>query len=392
MKLRLLFVVTSMRTGGAETMLLKLVEGLDKSKFLPTVLVLAGRTPLVDKLEQAGALVRTLGVSGVLDTVRAPVRLLRIAREVAPDLIQGWMVHGNVAALFAGVLLGIPFVWGVRHSRLGAANEKFSTRALVYLMKYVSRLPKSIVYNSVDGRSQHEAMGYRATRSVVIPNGFDLSRFVIDPSARQRFRSRYGIPSGCTVIGMVARYHPMKDHDTFLRAASILHRSNADVLFVLVGQGCDSQNEALNRVIKSLGLVNSVLLLGERADICEIANGLDVGSLSSSGEGFSNAIGEIMACGVPCVVTRVGDSDLLIDETGLCVRPGNPEELAQAWHAMIDMGPNRRSQLGLRARARVKELFAIESVVEIYQRLYINIASRNPRGESAPSSRTIERN
>lgn len=372
MRLKVAFVVTSIGTGGAESMLLRLVAAMDKNRFDPTVIVLSDRTPLADRLEQAGATVHSLASGRVLWRLRALVALFRIVKRLRPNVVQGWMVHGNLGAALLRTCLGIPVIWGVRHSRLLRAREKASTRLLTYLMKYASFLPARIVYNSEEGKLHHEALGYNATRSVVIPNGFDLSHFSIDTHARSRFRTEYRFPTDCAVIGMVARYHPMKDHQTFLKAAAILHRQCPGIRFVLVGRGCEDTNSVLVQTVTKYGLAHSCLLLGEQSDIQYVANGFDIGASSSISEAFPNAIGEMMACGVPCVVTDVGDSNFLVGDTGMCVPPSDPHALAHAWQRMIEIGPDGRRNLGMKARARILELFSIRSVAERFEQLYLH--------------------
>src|SRR5260221_4989732 len=304
-KLKIAFVTTTIETGGAEGMVLKLVAGLDKQRFAPVVVVLSGRTAFAEQFEKAGAQVVILGMRGpfgrVIGLARVPASIWRLK----PDVLQGWMVHGNLAAQIAGTLFGIPVIWGVRHSQLIRGQEKTLTRTLEVLMKYLSKLPARIVYNSNAGKLRHEALGYDIARSAVIPNGFDLSAFLIDKDARERFRRLFQISEETVVIGMVARYHPVKDHATFLEAAGALSRQWSNLLFVLVGAGCDPKNIDLATAIERQGLTSRVQLLRERSDVQAIANAFDIGVLSSSSEGFPNVVGELMACGIPCVVTDV---------------------------------------------------------------------------------------
>lgn len=243
-------------------------------------------------------------------------------------------------------------------------------------MKYLSSLPVRIVYNSSDGKLHHEAFGYHASRSVVIPNGFNLAQFSIDEKARVKYRQAMNVPPDTIVIGMIARFHPMKDHTTFLQAASLLRRQRSNLLFVLVGDGCDPTNAALQSAIGQLDLGQNVLLLGERSDVHALANAFDIGALSSVSEGFPNVVGELMACGVPCVATDVGDTKWLIGDTGILVAPNEPVELAEGLGKLIDLGPDSRSQLGRAARARIAETFSIGSIAQRFEALYLESTLR----------------
>jgi glycosyltransferase involved in cell wall biosynthesis len=177
------------------------------------------------------------------------------------------------------------------------------------------------------------------------------------------------------LIGLVARYDPMKDHETFLRAASLLIRREPRARFVLVGRGVDERNEALVGAMRSLGLNSAVHLLGERRDVPMVMAALDLFSLSSAfGEGSPNVVGEAMACGVPCVVTNVGDAARIVGETGRVVPPRSPEALADAWWNLLALGAGERARLGVAARRRIEAGFALPNIVVQYEHLYQELA------------------
>ena len=145
------------------------------------------------------------------------------------------------------------------------------------------------------------------------------------------------------------------------------------VRFILAGTEVEPSNRELMNLISSLGLEPSVRLLGRRNDIPEITAALDIASSSSYGEGFSNAIGEAMSCGVPCVVTDVGDSAWIVGDTGKVVPPRDPTALANALRELVNMGAVARRALGERARQRVVENFSLEAVVRQYEDLYESV-------------------
>jgi glycosyltransferase involved in cell wall biosynthesis len=236
-----------------------------------------------------------------------------------------------------------------------------------------------VIANSAAGREAHIAAGYRPRKWRVIGNGFDVDRFRPDPGARDLFRAVHGATDKF-LIGLVARYDPMKDHTNFLRAAEMFLRKRPGSRFVLVGTGVDGGNQVLASEIRELGLDSKVILLGERSDLPAILPGLDVLTLSSSfGEGFSNAIGEGMACGLPCVVTDVGDMAEVVGPTGRVVPPGQPDALAAAWNELESLGEEGRNALGETARARVRERFGLDSIVRQYETTYRALAAGSGR-------------
>jgi glycosyltransferase involved in cell wall biosynthesis len=119
-------------------------------------------------------------------------------------------------------------------------------------------------------------------------------------------------------------------------------------------------------------------LLGERADVPRLMSALDILVSSSSSEGFPNVIGEAMCCGLPCVVTDVGDSANIVGDTGVVVPPRDPAAIADALEGLLDDGPDTRRKLGLAARQRVRELYSLQRIVREYEGLYRSLAVARP--------------
>jgi glycosyltransferase involved in cell wall biosynthesis len=169
---------------------------------------------------------------------------------------------------------------------------------------------------------------------------------------------------------MVARFDPMKDQANFLKAATTMAEGADDVHFVLVGRGMVPENEQLKPHMGD-GLSGRIHLLGIRDDIPRILAGLDLAVSSSLfGEGFSNTIGEAMSCGVPCVVTDVGDSPQIVGDTGKVVPPGNAGELSQAMSRIYHMAHPERERLGELARRRIMDNYALGDVVRRFEDFY----------------------
>jgi glycosyltransferase involved in cell wall biosynthesis len=185
-------------------------------------------------------------------------------------------------------------------------------------------------------------------------------------------RARLGLPTDARVIGLVARLHPMKDHETFLRAAAAFSQHHQDARFVLCGSGCGPNSETILPLIESLGLAGRVVLLGERTDLDKIYPVFDVLAQSSAyGEGLPNVVIEAMACGVPCVATDVGDSRDVIGATGIVLPPGDPQALAHGWETFF-AEPART--LGEQARLRILDRYSINRAGEDYEALYYHLA------------------
>jgi glycosyltransferase involved in cell wall biosynthesis len=225
------------------------------------------------------------------------------------------------------------------------------------------RMPRPWIFrtaaNSAAGLKADLAMGYRPRRAEVIANGIDIDEFRPDPAVRQAVRSELGIPADAMVLAHVARVDPMKDHASFLAAMMEL----PDLFALLVGAGTEN-----------LPAAGNVLRLGRRHDVARLFAAADFAISSSSfGEGFSNALAEGMACGLPAIATDVGDATLILGDTGLVVPPENPRALAAAIRTLAQEPAAARADRRIRARARVVDQFAMTHAVRRYDELYASL-------------------
>lgn len=379
--MKLLFIITGLSTGGAEMMLYKLLDRINREQFDPFVISLTyeGESQISQRISDLDIPIYLLNINSKQEILQAIWRLINLVRKIQPDIIQGWMYHANLAAQFASLLTfqSVPTVWNIRHSVYSLKYEKSTTATIIKLLAKMSSFPKNIIYVSHISAKQHEKLGYQDSKSVVIPNGFDTEVFTPSINARNGLRRELGLTENAIVIGLIARYHPMKDHDNFLSAATLLLKKFPDIHFVLVGTGVQKENSGIVSLLSDFKLTHDphFHFLGERQDISKITAGFDIASLVSAwGEGFPNVVGEAMSCGVPCVVTDVGDSAWIVGETGKVVPPKDPEKLAQVWQEMIELGQEKRSQLGTLARQRIIENFSLDAIVEQYEELYFHYA------------------
>jgi glycosyltransferase involved in cell wall biosynthesis len=330
------------------------------------------------RIAEAGVPVTTLEMQRGTPSVSAPWRLARLLRREHPDILQTWLYHADFLGLLAGKLTRVPnIVWNVRCTTTALSRRSPVTRLLVPALAQLSGLPAAIVVNAHAGRDTHERAGYAPKRWEVIPNGFDLDEFRPDAAARARTRVHHGIPDDAVVLGLVGNYEHAKDHVTFLRAAGILASRRPNIHFVLAGRAIDTSNLQLARDIHANQISTRLTLLGERQNVAEIIPAFDIAVSSSREEGFANTIGEAMSCGVPCLVTDVGDSARVVGPSGVVVPPRDPLALASAAHEMIDRGPAALHRLGETARARIRDHYSLSQVLDRYEALYRALAGRD---------------
>lgn len=370
-------VITGLNTGGAEMMLYRLLLYTDRAAYEPHVISMTDIGAVGEKIRALGVPVQALGMRR---GVPNPLGVLRLARWLnldPPHVIQSWMYQadlvGGLAARLAG---GVPITWGIHSTHLDPRSEKRTKIWTVRACAWSSRwLPTRIVCCSEASREVHAELGYAPKKMLVIPNGTDLTDFRPDPEARLSVRNELGLQEKTPLIGLVARFDSPKDHHTFIRAAALLRTRVPDANFVLCGDDITWENSHLSEWIDAAGARSYCHLLGRRLDVPRLTAALDVASSSSSyGEAWPLVVGEAMACGVPCVVTDVGDSALIVGDTGRVVPPKNPGALADAWHELLALGANERARLGRAARRRMEERFGLLNAVTKYEELYRELA------------------
>ncbi len=383
--IKVMHIITTLGPAGAEIMLSRVISGMDRTRFENEVVSLTGILDLAERMRGIGAGVRTLNMKTSAPNPLLVMRLAEWIRESKPDVIHTWMYHANlVGALAARVAGDVPVVWGIHHSALDPRIDKrrtmFVNRACAFLSR---KLPARIVCCSEASLRLHKKLGYTTELLEVIPNGFDLEQAKPIPTAPLSLREELGVPTDAILIGIAARFHPHKDHCNFVQAAALLHKQLPEVHFLLCGLDVTWQNPHLAEWIQAAGIGDRCHLLGVRQDMPRLFAGMDIATNASCSEAFPMAVGEAMACGTPCVVTDVGDSALIVDKTGIVVPPGDPHALAKAWRKLIEAGFAARHRLGMAARHRVQQHFALPAIVERYQAIYARLATE--RLQSAPS-------
>jgi glycosyltransferase involved in cell wall biosynthesis len=373
---KVLHLITSLETGGAEAMLVKLVCGMDRTRFRPMVVSLLKPGPMECAIAAAGIPVRSLGMPRGIPDPRAAWNLLKVLRDERPDVLQTWLYHADLLGIVSGRLARVPsVVWNLRCSDMRLEDYSPLTSLVLRALARISSRPDAVVYNAEAGRKAHEAHGYRPRLWKYIPNGFDLQRFRPDPEIRARVRAQHGIPADDFLLCLPARVDPMKDHENFARAAGLMAAACPEVRFALIGRGVEPSNGRLVELLSRHGILDRTHMLGQRLDMEAMIPAMDAVTLTSAyGEGFPNVLGEAMSCEVPCVATDVGDSRAILGDAGLVVPPSDPEALARAWMSLVALGPAGRAEMGARGRRRVEASFSLPLVIERYERLYASCA------------------
>lgn len=370
--IRVSHVITGLDTGGAEMMLVKLLTQT-RNTLDSRVIALSSRSgSIAERIERLGVPLERLDIRSFTHLPRGIIKFASLLVRHPADVVQSWMYHANLLTSATTLLLPErPVVWNVRASLPRKGQEKAGTARVIGAGRLLGWHPRKIVYNSQAAALQHATIGYPRGKSVVIPNGFDTEEFKPDPEARSSTRRELGVDDAHFLIGHVGRFHPMKDHATFLRAFGELSRTNGLARAVMVGAEVSEDNSELTKMIADGGFGTTVRLMGERSDIARIMPALDLFvSSSSRQEGFSNVLGEAMACGVPCVATDVGDASLIVAGSGSVVPVGDAGALAAAMSRVLDLDVESRGDLARRARDSIIARYSMSAIAASYVELY----------------------
>lgn len=378
-KIHVVHLITGLRSGGAENMLFRLLRSIDREKFHCTVISLTDEGALASEFRAIGITVHVLGIRSFASLARGVVRLIQYLNTHPCDVLQTWLYHADFMGLLVRLVKkGTKLLWNIRCSEVTAKDVPLTTLMLTRVLRSFSSIPDVVIVNSKAGLEFHESIGYRPLAWRIIYNGFDLSRFASEPNACRSVRMSIGIAEDAPLVGFIARYDPMKDFPTFIRAMQLVAQRIPEVKIVMAGGGVTSQNKTLVGLCSEYGILDKVVMLGERSDIPALLPSFDVLVSSSRSEGFPNVIGEAMASSVPCVATAVGDTEVLIGECGRLLPPESPEALAKEVIELMCMPHEERLVLGKKARERIVEKFSMETSVSQYEHLYESVARGNP--------------
>lgn len=376
--MRVLHVITDLGLGGAQAMLGRLLRSEAwRGDHHAVVSLLDGgqHRPL---LEVEGIEVSSLGMQPGRPSMRALWNLRRRIAQVRPDVVVSWLYHADLMATLAWMASRVRpvLVWNVRASDMDMSAYSWTSAVTRRVCGWLSRVPTLILVNSHAGRRAHDLAGYRPRRWMIIPNGIDLNEFKPDPAAGHAIRQELGISPDDPVVGFLGRLDPMKDHATFVAAVLASAERLPTAHFVVAGAGVTPGHPVFERIVRREDLRSRLHLLGPRTDVARLLNALDLITLPSAfGEGFPNVVAEAMACGVPAVVSDVGDAALIVGELGKVVQPRQPVELAAAWQSILTLPREARRQLGLQVRRKVELDYDIDRVARTYRESLLQLLS-----------------
>lgn len=354
---RVAYVIGELGKGGAEYQLYELLRGLDRSRFAPTVLVLAANGHWVEPIRQLGIEVQEIPGTRSLD----PSRLRRLRtrlRAVRPHVLHTVLWSGNSYGRLAAVGLGIPLVITAERNVIARPPWQIRLERLLDRWTDCYLVNSQAIVDTLVGRQ-----GLSAGKIRVVHNGIDLSGIPAFDPDRRAARAALGFDPARRLVAGVGRLEEQKDYPTFLAAAERVAAAVPDVDFVIAGTG--SLRSDLEAQADRLGLGGRVRFLGLRHDVPALLAGVDVLALTSRWEGLPNVVIEAMATGAVAVAADVGGVRELIThgESGLVVPPGQPETVARAVLDVLE-GDELATRLRRAARDRIEGNFTLAAMVE----------------------------
>ena len=359
--LRVMFLLTSMPIGGAETLLVNLVRRFDPERITPLIGCLKEKDVLGVELENEFTVLENL-IQHKYDFAVAG-RLRKLFKKESVDAV---ITVGAGDKMFWGRLgarrASVPVILSALHSTGWPDGVGRLNRMLTGITDGFIAVAKQ------HAKFQVEQEKFPEHKVFLIPNGIDTDRFVVDTESREQWREKLNIPADAPTVGIVAALRPEKNHDLFLRAAKLTHEQNPNTHFVIAGDG--PERHRLEGYTKTLNLEENVHFIGSSQDIPGVLSMLDVFSLTSHNEASPVSIMEALSCERPVVSTDVGsiDESVLEDKTGYLVLPGDSEKLAERWGQLLS-NEALRNRLGAAGRQHVIDHCSLQSMTNGYTRL-----------------------
>lgn len=377
----ILHCITGLNVGGAETSLFRLIK--DTLHINHRVVFLYGNGPVAERLREIGISVKALNWSR--GTIPTPHQRLEFLSEIASshcNILHAWLYHACLASSWGVKRLHLshPVIWSIRSSP--SPCHSWSTWLVRKILGHGPWNPAKVVFNSQRSMQMHHQDGFSRFDNVYIPNGFNLDMFKPNPSAGQAFRRTLGLPDNALVVAWIGRNHPDKNPEFMLDAFAKIADFHKLVHLVCVGSNMIwSQTNLANAAAKNRLSRSQVHLLGHMDEVPSLLAAAHVLCLTSRSEAFPNVVAEAMACGVPCVVTDVGDAAEIVGNTGVIISSFDAHEYSQGILGLLTESPVARMTRCMTARQRIEEHFSMQQAAAQYETLYRSLSGFEQLGK-----------
>ncbi|MEZ5450683.1 MAG: glycosyltransferase [Thiolinea sp.] len=383
---RIAYVITSLAMGGAQRVLLQLLESELGRRYPACVIVLTEVPGLEERFAALGVPIWQLALNRPWRTPAALWRIAGFCRRTQPALVYSLMPHANLLAALAQPLAALSgwrfqLIWSMHNTPERQLYRRWDHRLLMRLMARLAKRPARIIMVAARSRRRYLEQGYPLSRCTLIPNGVtaDIPERELATRVgadRCSVRAELGLDKEAILIGSLSRYVPEKDIPCLLQAFARLQAQQPAVWLLLAGEGLEDNNAGLLAQLEEYGVAERTLLLGVRQDAARLMRALDVATLASRSEAFPLFIAEAMLNRVPCAATDAGDIELLLGGLGQVTPVGDAVALAESWQALLDLPGVERWKQVQAARQRVLRYFSTQRMVERHAAVYAELLQR----------------
>ena len=364
---KIIFISPDINSGGAENILFNVAKTKSRNDILLISLKDIGYYGSI--LRKKGYKIYALNMKKNFFVIFKILYLLILIIRFKPKVVHTWLYHANLIGGIAAKLVGVNKIYWTIHHDFEYRNlfMMLEMKILIFL-SYI--IPDKIIYGSNPVKKNHVLNGYFKEKSIVIENGVSTIKFREIPDLRDSIRKDLNITKDCLLLGNIARYNPLKDHETLLKALKILKIKGLNFKCILIGQGLSNKNTELKIRVEKYGLEDKVILFGKTYQINNILNAFDINILTSKKECSPISLIESMATGVPCISTNVGNAIELIGDSGWIVNISDHKSIAKLI-TNINLDKNILKIKSNIARKRVEDFYPLEKMINKYNKLYI---------------------
>ncbi len=368
--MKIIHIINSLGQGGAERVLTTLCINDKINEHL--IITIMKNSFYDQQLIKNNIQVYNLNILRIFDVFKF-FNLIKILLRERPDVLQTWLYHSDLLGGIAGKIVGIKKIfWNIRHSDVSSHNLKIRTKIVIKILAILSKyIPSGIIFCSNESYLNHIQHGYSNHNSTLINNGVDLNEFKPNKINKESIKKLYNFKSNI-IIGMIARYHPYKDHYTLLESLSNLKQKKIAFHCVLAGTSIDKNNKKLINDIQKFDIQEEIILLGPHDNISQIMNMIDLNILITKSESFPNVIAEAMACGTPCISSDQGEAVNIIGETGWVIDFNDPDILLKKIIEAINLWKDENNwKLKKKlARDRIRDHYSMDKMISSYEKFW----------------------
>ncbi|MFW5888114.1 MAG: glycosyltransferase [Patescibacteria group bacterium] len=372
-KIKIMYVLTGLHTGGAEVLLRDLLRKIDREKFEPVVVSIVPIGQIGKEIEQAGDRVISLKINRKWNFLLMFGRFLKLIKKEKPQIIHAHLFHAIFLSRLAKLFNKKTKIISTIH------NENIGGRSREFLLRMTDRL--SDITNTISQRVSEIMVDKKVVKKDkvrTVYNGIDLEKFYPDPEKGKKIKERLDIENNYPVLISVGRLAEAKGFGYLLESVKELKKEYNDIVLIILGEG--EKRQELESKIKDLNLENNIFLSGNKSNVVDYLNSADIFVSSSLWEGLPTAILEAMACGLPVVATNVGGTAEIVEDgrQGLLMDSQSPEQITEKVTYLLN-NDEKKDKFRKEARIKIKNNFTLEEMVKNYEKMYIDLCEKREK-------------